>query len=376
MSESKRASVGQRLLLLTVTPILIGFLFALELLFDARNQLKDAEQTGEVMQLAVSIGELVHRLQIERGSTAGFVQSQGAKFADVLPKFRSETDQRLETYRARSTQISFQPSTQTTAAIEQASTKLQQLTDIRSRANGLSLPATESTAYFSQTIAALLDVITTASQASADPHISRQTAAYVALLMAKENAGQERAMTTAAFVADRAEPAQFRGILQRVHAQDAFAKTFAAYALPAELESFQKALTSSAANEVNQYRNSLIEHAQSGGFGVEPGTWFKSITAKIDALHETENLVAAEIIQTANSRLDKARNTLILTAVMGLLAAGVSITVALALARSIANPLKNTVAVVNASVSQNNFTQAIPEAGVQRWLKPPTPLTY
>ena len=71
----------------------------------------------------------------------------------------------------------------------------------------------EEVAYYSGTISKLIDAMSVGIEFNRDAAISQKMIAYLSFVRAKGNAGQERALVTAAFAANRIEPAQYRVIL-------------------------------------------------------------------------------------------------------------------------------------------------------------------
>ena len=58
-----------------------------------------SSEMGKVLELAnfaPAVSALVHEMQKERGASAGFIASKGAKFKDTLPNQRTDTDEKLE----------------------------------------------------------------------------------------------------------------------------------------------------------------------------------------------------------------------------------------------------------------------------------------
>lgn len=92
------SSIRQRLFLLILVPLIALTLTAAKLIYNAHGDYRGATLTQEVLRVAVAAGELIHTLQIERGATAGFLQSKGEKFADTLPGIRKNSDERLAAY--------------------------------------------------------------------------------------------------------------------------------------------------------------------------------------------------------------------------------------------------------------------------------------
>ena len=85
-------TIKQRLALLAIAPFVSLALLAGILITESYTEYRGARKTQSMLKLAVASGNIIHALQIERGATTGFIQTKGAKFADVLPGIRQKTD--------------------------------------------------------------------------------------------------------------------------------------------------------------------------------------------------------------------------------------------------------------------------------------------
>ena len=88
----KNISITKKLVLLLSLPLIGLIVYAALSAQQSYREWRSLVQTESLMKFAVSAGNLVHYLQIERGATAGFVQSKGEKFTHELPGYRAETD--------------------------------------------------------------------------------------------------------------------------------------------------------------------------------------------------------------------------------------------------------------------------------------------
>ena len=359
----RHSSIMQHLMLLATVPLTALVVAASILVWQSYTAYQGAEQTRRVLEASVSAGGLVHFLQIERGATAGFLQSKGQKFADILPGIRSKTDEHLEAYRRQLDQVNIADMPSLAKALTDARGRLDGLGDLRQRASQLIVPVPESTGYYTATITALVDAIGVGVEFNRDAHISQRTIAYTSFVRAKEKAGQERALTTTIFAADRVEPAQYRVILDRISAQEAHLGAFASNTGDAERASLKNVLAGSAAIEVARLRSVMAEKSVEGGFGVDPTLWFKAMTAKIDALHETENLITNNIDASAAALLQSSRTMLITYSLLAILAIALTVVVSVWVAHRVSEPLRQTVAFAENAVRQDDFTGQVPESG-------------
>ena len=111
--------------------------------------------TETLMDLSTSLGDLTHTLQVERGSTAGFIQSNGVKFARELPEYRAATDQMLTKvkaqYASQKNDLPAPAKQQMDAALE----SLKMLDSTRADASNLAIPAQEMAARYTQAVGML-----------------------------------------------------------------------------------------------------------------------------------------------------------------------------------------------------------------------------
>lgn len=354
-------SIRQRLFLLIVVPLIALGITATNLILDAHRDYRGATLTQEVLKVAVSAGKLIHTLQIERGATAGFLQSKGEKFADTLPGIRKNSDTNLTAFQSEAQGASQLGPLQ--ASLQNAQEKLDQLKAVRARADKFDISVPDEIAAYTGTISTLVDVIGKSGQFSSSPKVVQQVTAYLALVRAKEQAGQERAMTTAAFAADTTEPARYRLILERHHRQDAYFDIYRSTADDTALKSLEAALADAPARAVARLRGVLIEKSATGGFGIDPTEWFAQITRKIDALHETENLVVKGISATSAEIVSGSQQLLYGYIGLSIVAVAMVILASLWVSGSVAKPLHAEVEVAEFATRKNDFTRDVPESG-------------
>ena len=89
-------TLRHQILILAALPIFALAAFSLALGFGQWQAREDAIETVDAIADAGVLSALVHRLQIERGQSAGFLASGGVNFAGELPQSREETDRAIE----------------------------------------------------------------------------------------------------------------------------------------------------------------------------------------------------------------------------------------------------------------------------------------
>ncbi|TAN56318.1 MAG: methyl-accepting chemotaxis protein [Magnetospirillum sp.] len=303
------------------------------------------DQLEDLAGLGPTIGAVVHELQKERGMSAGFVGSKGAKFSDRLPEQRKASDAKLTALNAALAKFdSDGAASGLKAAIAAARSGLEPLAAKRSAVDSLSLSVGEAAGYYTATIGKLLALVEQMAVIGTDVNVSKAIIAYTQLLHGKERAGQERAMASGGFGAKKFEALIHRKFTQLIAQQDTFFATYAIYASDDQKKILDAALADPVARDVDRMRLVALDSPFTGTTGdVEAPAWFDTITKKIDLLKQVEDKVAGDLLALAKTVHDQTQRSLYsyLIATITLLAAGIGI--AWMIAADISGPLSKVI---------------------------------
>uniref|UniRef100_A0A831XKJ2 HAMP domain-containing protein n=1 Tax=Geobacter metallireducens TaxID=28232 RepID=A0A831XKJ2_GEOME len=326
-------------------PVLGLVYFAVADIVAAYRVMGAMKDVAAVTELAVKTSAAIHEMQKERGMTAGFLASGGTSFRQELDRQRQATDARLAALKGLFA-ASGERYPAVKGACEAATGRLARLAETRAAASSLTLAGKDSFAYYSGSIAALLDVAAAASRTMAHPGLAGKSVAYVAFLSAKEQVGRERATMNAVFTANRFDDETYRRFLAIRSAQDAYLGIFSSYATERARETFAARMAGDHGRQVDEMRRIALENHAAGNFGVDPKVWFAAITGKIDAMKEVEDLLSADLAETAAQLSAEARTDLVTGAVLAvavILLAGVA---GLLMVRSVMGPLNGMLAML------------------------------
>jgi methyl-accepting chemotaxis protein len=356
----KNISISKKLILLLALPLVGLIIFAAINAQQSYGEWRSLTQTQALMNFAVAIGDASHQLQIERGATAGFVQSKGERFANDLPGYRAETDQKLVLLKSSYSHLniaSMPTSLRTT--VDAAMSKLDGLKDNRDASSQFRITAPEAAGYYTKTVATLLEIMPVITEQASDLQVAKQMTAYLAFLYAKERTGQERALMVPVFTANKIEPAQYRTFIGHISAQQTHLDTFVNYATDEARAFYKSKITGSYVDEVEAMRKIVIEKVAVGDFGVEPTKWFSSITAKMNGMKEVENMLAEHIRASSAATAASARTAFMASAIFGLLAILVTVMTGMFIVRSIVTELQSLRETIALIQSDNNLTHRI-----------------
>jgi methyl-accepting chemotaxis protein len=245
------------------------------------------------------IGAVVHELQKERGRTAVFLNSKGAKFSAELSAQRKDSDAAIA--RLTHSLEEFDPAklgTEVADGLAASRRALDRLTATRAAVSDLRETPPEAFAYYTGAIQDLVDTMVAVAGTVENAQIRDGMVAYLDFVQAKENTGIERAALAGAFTADRFTTAGLFEFARAIAEQDTFLHEFDRAASPGQREFFAGKVRGAAVDAVAKMRQTALDKSAVGGFGISPSECFNAMTAKIDLMKEVEDRLAADYLAT------------------------------------------------------------------------------
>jgi methyl-accepting chemotaxis protein len=288
----------------------------------------EAADLTELTELSVKVGNLLHETQKERGATAVYMSSAGAKFASELPTQQATTDgPRAELYAFLDERMDQLP-IEVQTGLEPALAALAELDDRRASALALTADTRPTIGYFTDMNGKFLDAIASIGSVSSNADLTRATVAYLAFLNAKENAGIERAQLSNVFGEDQFAEGQYATVVGLIANQKSFLPLFEATASPDVLAFFADKQIDPIVAETQRLEDIAVSNGDAG-FGVDSAVWFDTITARINLLKTVEDFQADAIISRSGSLQAEAggalRNALVL--IFGAISIAVAISI-------------------------------------------------
>jgi len=308
-------------------------------------QIKEASvRLQQTMANSVQASAAIHELQRERGMSAGFLGSKGARFARELIEQRGRSDAALNALAP-----ALAASVPAAASVRQ---RLENLGATRGDISNFRIDGKASFGFYTAAIDSLVVLISESSKASPNDQALRESMAYVEFLVGKEYAGRERATLNAALSTNRFDADLYRQFIQIIAAQNAHLETFRRFADVEHVRLLDNVDRSDIAKEVDRIRGVAIEHALDGNFGVDPGHWFSTSTSKIDQLKGLEDRLSGDLVGLGSRLSAEANRSFWLSVVVLLLALGIAGVVGMAIIGSLLHDLGGEPAHVREVASQ------------------------
>lgn len=309
----EKMSLKGKLALIALVPVVVMLVFGTHGAWQKFSDYQHQKQAQTLVTLVVSIGEVVHELQKERGISAGFISSKGSRFSNELSTQRKLSDEKILALKQTVSQVA--PSSVGSRYIKLLENTEKRLSDLlgkREQISQHSLDTSESFRFYSDLIAYVLEVTVRTGNQMPTSKLSRLSNAKQALLLLKERTGQERALLTSAFSSGRMTPVQFNTFLELLGDQATFQRLTISYGTTEQEKLLLETLTNPAIKEISQIEQMVKERASSSELAYSPEAWFAKITVKIDLLRSVEQRFSTDILDELHANMAEAQKALLI----------------------------------------------------------------
>lgn len=253
----------------------------------------------QVAQLALDGKALIHALQAERGSTAGYLSALDNDFRVILDAHRDATDQAWQRYQQDESIYRLVTGTDLADFRRQLEEGAARLQAHRERVDRHVLQPLESAEPYGHLIDPLILIASSTPEAGATPGMLSLLAAYRSLLMLKEQAARERSLGSAWLVSTTPDPVIFRNYLQRVAIQELQRSQFLKLAPDIHRDRLMMLEQQPAHREVLDIRAAItLKGETQKPVGLSGLHWFQVTSDRIDGLHQLERTLVRDILDT------------------------------------------------------------------------------
>jgi methyl-accepting chemotaxis protein len=299
MQILKNIRMAHAFTVVALVPLIVALVFAAQLIYQEKQHSDELGRLSQLVSLSVKMTDLVHEQQKERGATAVFIGSDGAKFQAELAAQRGLTDEKrtefsdyLAGFEADAFGTAFKNDFDGLLAT------LGKIESIRSSVDTLSIGAPEAIGFYTGLNAQNLSLISDMAGLSSDPQIVGSIVGYANFLQAKERAGIERAVGANAFASGRFTAKVMDKFKSLIAAQEVYQNVFQSYAQPAQQTVFDDVMSGEAATEVQRMREVALAGGLTGALqGITGKEWFDTITEKINGLKRVETALSSDLLK-------------------------------------------------------------------------------
>ena len=288
----RNMTIKKRLIILNTVAILTILIYVVATSLSQYKLYQNAKDTIKIVHLSVKLSNVVHELQKERGASAGFLNSKGKKFVQILPNQVKNTDRQLSFLKEY---LKSHDNPYTKEAIK--GIDFSKLNSIRQKVKNLKISTKDEVNYYTNLNKTILDLIARFSTFPKLPKIRNIMNSLVLFITAKERAGIERAVLTGVFAKDSFTSFLKRKFISVVSQQKVLLHLFEMTADKDILSFYSQISKEKPFLEVERMRE--IAFSKYSSFEVDATYWFKTITSKINSLKKMENFIDNKLINTS-----------------------------------------------------------------------------
>lgn len=342
--------ISHKLIILVAIPLLSFVVLGMVYVNENIRQINIVEDMAKNTNLLISVSDLIHELQKERGRTSVFLS--GGSRDDMLSQ-RKETDSKI---------LPVIESLKLATSLVKGSTSesIDEVEKIRNIANQNG-SAKEVFDVYGKIIATLMNTETSVANSKTTRGFGKALTTIIILETAKENAGKLRATVSGILTVDKPiNDAIFANLIAFKANIDANLDSKALVLSASSRNSLNECRQSESWSSVNKSFNSVLSKSKEGNFGINAKDFFSTITKVIDDINKVRNLELEDVVGS----LAKIQSEISSTLLKIYLSIGLTLIIALCLAfilaRSITNPINHLIAFAK-SVASGDLNAKIVE---------------
>ncbi len=294
-----------KLVLMLLFPLL-GFLyFSVTLIAEKAKIASEMSGLAELTQLSINLSDVVHDLQLERGSSVLFLTHQGQEFANDMSHYRTQTDLAISSLNDFLKIFHNHSYADFDTTLENVLNSLDQLRNIREDITALRIQLEQAVLFYDDLNKAVFQFLIQSTQVSYYKELFPLKLAYINFLNAKEKAGQERSLLVAVFNQGGLSLEQFQKFAELVSAQDTYLNhEVMTYLTPSQKDLLKSKLSTGQFIEETQKMRAIVLTADEKGKltqQVDPKQWFQMQTGKINLLKEVSDTLGQNLYTQAQT---------------------------------------------------------------------------
>lgn len=357
-------SVGKRFWVAVLIPLTMALVLAVWALVDLERNREAMSRVVESSEYVGKIGALMHALQVERGTTAGFIGSKGQQMAVQMKTARAGFDEQLKSINALTEGLALLGQDNVNQQWASIRDRLTKIGETRSSIDALGMPGTQTFAYYTGIISNMLALNETMAVEASEGTVAFRLLSIVELMKAGELAGQERGMGAGIIASGAYEPGQFDTLAKFGGAQSSYLKTYVELQSHEIAQAAETVLKSDDVVAFENMRSALIRQGETETInGMDAGQWFSAATKRMGQIASLLEASLADIASSADGKAtDTARGFFILggAVLAGLL---ISIFIPTSLAFTVLRPLKRLTRAMQDLVEDKCDINSIPSLG-------------
>lgn len=269
-------------------------------------------QLASNCKLVITVADMIHELQKERGVSNVFLASKGTRFNTTRANQVKTSEQAEQTLRSQLKALYLTSEENTAnmrllASITMALQGLDNLPVLREKIGSQEVTALSSTQAYCRLVGGLLTVIFEAADVASDPKITRLLVALFNFLQGKEFAGQERAWGAIGFAETHFNTSLCERLVTLQEDQNHSFDIFCSFAQEDVATKWAQITQSDVQQDISRLRKMIQQLADGSPIdGQISEVWFDVATKRIDAMRDIEVCLTRSLVEMAAHRVEEA----------------------------------------------------------------------
>ncbi|MEO9457984.1 MAG: methyl-accepting chemotaxis protein [Lentilitoribacter sp.] len=305
---------------------------------------RDYESTKVMDHISVAVNgltALTHNMQVERGTSAGFIGNAELTVPQTIVQARANTDKDIDNLKSILAGIDHSEAPVLFGHMEDLISGLSSVTKFRQTVDRKTTSVDNVLDFYSKHIKSMFDIGFESAQKAPDTSVALELTSMLDLGSTKELAGKERGFTNGLLGAGKITPEQYNKLQALISPQSGMINNFINHVPPLHKAEYTNLLDSANLGAVNALRNSIASNLDNlAESGVTQSKWFKTATDRIVKLRQLEQLVGTNIYKSVHKTQAEKFQSLMMTIII---AFGICVIASLAgffISRSITKPME------------------------------------
>mgnify|MGYP001793359028 CR=1 FL=1 len=359
------ASIRVKVLAVLVVPLLALCVVSVEQFIVEMEILARREAMVPLTEIVQHASAALDGLQIERGKTVSLINEgfEGPLVGEVAEQ-RAVTDARIAAFRAAVVDTGIAESEpELQPILDTLDAQLGLVPDHRAAVDGKAMTAADNVAFYTGVVETAITLIAKVVEHNTSAHLAERLLPFYTLVVAKENAGLERALGAAVLYATangQFSMASYLGYYRRLVGELTALKEFEDFAIPEQKVRFEETVAGPDVDQVLAWRQVLRALPETlDTQGVDPQAWFAVATRRIELIQQVEDSVAEDAKAVARHELEETYAKVLLLTGINLASLAIAIVAGFLLALRVSTPVKRLANAV-ASLASGNLKQEVP----------------
>ncbi len=319
-------SLAHKIWMVAGIGLLFAFGFGVALLSKNLSLASQMDTTGKLVSVSVTLGDLVHEQQKERGASAVYLSSQGREFGRALSEQRKLTDEKREALKIVLEQARAEGlSAQLEAHLAALETSIGTIDSIRDRVDAQTVSRADQVAFYTGINKRAISVSGLIGQDVSDAGIAKSLMVYSALLFGKDIAGIDRAIGASGFAIGSFDQTLSNRLISLSAAQASYFDYVEEFGSKANADALAAIRNSSLSQQIAGWREVALSGDTARIARVSASDWFDAQTSKIGEIKALENSMAESIEERTTAKYNSAILRASIDVVIFLIALGIAI---------------------------------------------------